>query len=160
MKIEIDFGETVILSYLKFPNKLFKLCPKIEEFKDKQITKKLLKSMTQKEIDKRFCFWEQVNDTSLINDLFKFIGSNFNTREDECFICENRGISMLQLMRQMKFGIKASFLDLFLKHLAETLLVLSENGFIHNDVHIRNLVVCPTKDEYKERIVCLFTYFN
>lgn len=107
----------------------------------------------------RFCVWKRCHDLALCKKLTnlcgtldpcvllnsKFIGPNCNSF--------NKRDNFMYKRATREFKMDATHGPVFLRHLRESVHILSSEGVVHGDLAMRNIVFCPNKTESTTGII-------
>jgi serine/threonine protein kinase len=90
----------------------------------------------------RFEFWKRIKDIELCKRMILYIDTIYGCKKTkECFVSNNRGVD-LQTIISLKI-CKFQFIEMcyLLRHLVESLQILSMHGISHRDFRYRNIVM-------------------
>jgi len=140
---------------------LYKLVPVKDITKDGEF-----KEILKEENKSRFVFWDAIDDKALKEDLICFLNNKNLTPESyNLSMCQYSGIDCLDLFAvdelckahckkpKGQYLISEAHLHTFFNHLATSLDILSNHRILHNDIALRNILVNPTLEEQKTKII-------
>jgi len=145
----------------KSTNKLYKIQHKKEIFNDHNFEKLLNKYKN------RFHFWQFESNTNIINEVLSFIHSKYKIPIQEYTILtsEHSGIDCEILLqnvstcdcpqnnKSLNFSIDKYHILNVLRHLIESIEILSKHNIVHNDIRLANILFNLTKEEINTGII-------
>jgi serine/threonine protein kinase len=125
----------------------------VDKKQDKFIYKVRLEGISETNIDNiiqklqdlnlRFEFWKRIEDIALHKRLILFINRIHDDKKQkyECFVSNNRGVDLQQIISLKLCKFQFTEICYLLKHLVESLQILSMYGISHRDFRYRNIAI-------------------